>query len=257
VKKVNYHTHTTGSDGKLKPEELIELAIKRRFDILGITDHYFIPGGFREPDNEMYSYYDEEHYEELCRLRGKYKDELKVLVNVEFDWLGDYVKWMEREATKRDYDLRYISVHYIKTSKEHIPLDWKEEAFVEMIEDFGNVEKLVRWYYASLRDAVRLGCFDVVSHFDLIKIWNRDEKYFNEIEDWYREEVLESLRLIAEKGMKLDLNSSGLRKPCGEQYPSLWIINEAKKMGICFLVGTDAHNEGELEMGLDVLEGFG
>ena len=249
--KLNYHTHTTGSDGKTKPEAWIKLAIRKKFDVLGITDHYHFPVGFRKPSNEMYSYYSNKHYLELLRLKKKYKGEINVLVNVEFDWLEDYKKWLEKEANKRKYDLKYISVHYIKTKKEHIPLDWTEEGFCEMIKSFGNVRKLIEWYYSSLRKAISLDCFDVVSHFDLIKIWNKDSKYFSDEEDWYKREVLKTLKLIKKMGMRIDLNSSGLRKPCRERYPSEWIVEKCKKLNIELLIGTDAHCEEEIEAGLN------
>ena len=247
MKKVNYHTHTTGSDGHVKPEDWIKLAIKKKFDILGITDHYYFPKGFRDRENEFYS---DKHYEELKNLKEKYKNKIKILINVEFDWLKDYGEWIKEEATKRRYDLRFISVHYIKAKKNYIPLDWKEEGFREMIESFGSVKKLVKWYYLELRKAIRLNCFDVVSHLDIIKIWNKDKKYFSEEKRWYKKEIFKTLKLIKRKNMKIDLNSSGLRKPCAEQYPSKEILDEAKKMQISLLVGTDAHKIVELEAGL-------
>jgi predicted metal-dependent phosphoesterase TrpH len=37
--KVDLHTHTTASDGKLTPEELIQLATKKKIDVLSVTDH--------------------------------------------------------------------------------------------------------------------------------------------------------------------------------------------------------------------------
>ncbi|MFH1521692.1 MAG: histidinol-phosphatase HisJ [archaeon] len=249
--KANYHTHTTGSDGKLQPGDLIKLAIKKKFKVLGITDHYHIPAGFRNPSNEMYSYYSDEHYSELCKLKKKYRDKIKILVNVEFDWIGDYKKWLKKEAIRRKYDLRYISVHYIKMKKGYVPLDWTEKGFQEMIKDFGSVKKLVRWYYSSLRKAIKMNCFDVVAHIDLIKIWNKDKKYFSGDEEWYKKEVSKTLKLIKKMKMKIDLNSSGLKKPCSEQYPSSKILMEAKKIGISFLIGSDAHNSGELENGLE------
>lgn len=249
--KINYHTHTKGSDGKLKPEDLIRLAIKKKFEFLGITDHYTVPKGFREPGNELYSFYPEEHYQELISLKDKYKDKIKVLVNVEFDWLEEYKDWLKKEATKRKYDLRYISVHYIKTKKEYLPLDWTEEEFNKLIKSFGSIKKLVKWYYSSLRKAIKLECFDVVAHLDIIKIWNKDRKYFSEYEKWYKDEVYKTLKLIKKKNMKIDLNTSGLRKPCAEQYPSFWILEEANKMKIPFLIGTDAHNAEQLEFGLE------
>ena len=50
--------------------------------------------------------------------------------------------------------------------------------------------------------------------------------------------------------MIIDLNTAGLRKACAEQYPSKEILEEAKKMQISFLIGTDAHKSEELESGL-------
>lgn len=43
-KKVDLHTHTTYSDGALSPEELLNLAKKKKIEILGITDHDTIDG---------------------------------------------------------------------------------------------------------------------------------------------------------------------------------------------------------------------
>jgi HisJ family histidinol phosphate phosphatase len=143
-----------------------------------------------------------------------------------------------------------VSVHFLKDGKTMVPLDWKEEGFLDAVKHFGNVKKLVKWYYSSLRSAIKTGCFDVVSHFDLIKIWNKDHKYFTGGERGYRREVDRTLRLMAEKNVKIDLNASGLRKPCAEQYPSFEIIKKAKVLGIKFLVGTDAHDGKQLDGGL-------
>jgi histidinol-phosphatase (PHP family) len=248
MKKVNYHTHTIGSDGKLNPEELIKLAIKKKFEIIGITDHYHFPQGFRDWGNEFYS---DEHYKELQRLKEKYKDKIKILVNVEFDWLKDYKKWIKKEATKRKYNFKFISVHFLKIGKEYFPLDYNEKTFKKMTKDIGGIRKLVRLYYKNLREAIKSGCFDVVGHLDIIKIYNKNKKYFSEKEDWYKNEITKTLKLIKKKNMKIDLNTSGLRKPCSEQYPSFEILKEANKMKIQFLIGTDAHNGKELESGLE------
>jgi histidinol-phosphatase (PHP family) len=247
MKKENHHTHTTGSDGKLKPEELVRLAIKKKFDVLGITDHYHFPPGFRDWGND---YYSEDHYKELRRLKKKYKDKIKIEVNVEFDWISKYRKWIINEATKRKYDYRFVSMHFLIVGEDSVPLDHTEESFVQILKKAGGIKKLVKIYYAGLRSAIKTGCFDVVSHFDLIKLWNKDHKYFTGGEKWYKSEVSRTLKLMAKKNMKIDLNTSGLRKPCAEQYPSLEIIKAAKLLGIGFLVGTDAHKSKELESGL-------
>lgn len=249
--KENHHTHTTGSNGESKPEDWIKLAIKKKFDILGITDHYYFPPGFRNWGNDFYS---ENHYKELNRLKKKYEGKIKIEINVEFDWIKKYKKWIISESKKRDYDYKFISMHFIEDGKIGIPIDWKEEGFQELIEYHKGIKNLVKFYYRGIREAVRTGCFDVVSHFDLIKRWNENKKYFTENEKWYKKQVMKTLKLIAKKRMKLDLNSAGLRKPCAEQYPSKWIIDEAKKLKIELLMGTDAHKGKELETGLKEIQ---
>ncbi|HSG62175.1 MAG TPA: PHP domain-containing protein [Pseudomonadales bacterium] len=44
---VDLHCHTTASDGRLRPEELVQLAVSRDIDLLAITDHDNA-AGFRE-----------------------------------------------------------------------------------------------------------------------------------------------------------------------------------------------------------------
>ena len=249
--KENHHTHTTGSDGELKPEELVKLAIKKKFDILGITDHYFFPPGFRDWGNEFYS---DKHYEELKRLKEKYKEKINIEINVEFDWIKKYKKWIISESKRREYDYKFISMHFIKDGNESTPIDWKEEGFQELTKYHKGIKNLVKFYYSGIREAVRTGCFDVVSHLDLIKRWNENNKYFTEKEKWYRKQVMQTLKLISKKEMKLDLNSAGLRKPCAEQHPSGWIIDEAKKLKIGLLTGTDAHKGERLETGLKEIQ---
>ncbi len=251
MEKVNYHTHTTGSDGKVEAEEWIKLAIKKKFKVLGITDHYYFPPGFRDWGNEFYS---DEHYRKLKDLKEKYKNKITILVNVEFDWLEDYKEWIKNEATRRTYDYRFISIHFIKVGKDYPPLDNDEETFQKIVKDLGGIKKVVKKYYSELRKAIKTGWFDVVGHLDLIKIWNKDNKYFSGKESWYRREVEKTLKLIKKKNMKMDLNSKGFGKPCREQYPSLEILKEAQRMGIPFLIGTDAHKLEELEKGLEEIE---
>ncbi|MTI67768.1 MAG: PHP domain-containing protein [Firmicutes bacterium] len=39
MKKADLHIHTTASDGKFTPKEVVDLAIKRKLDAISITDH--------------------------------------------------------------------------------------------------------------------------------------------------------------------------------------------------------------------------
>jgi hypothetical protein len=67
-KNVNLHIHTSFSDGKLHPSEIIELAIKKNLKYISITDHNTI---------ESYKHIELESY--------AMDNDLKIITGVEFD----------------------------------------------------------------------------------------------------------------------------------------------------------------------------
>ena len=244
---MSYHTHTTISDGKLTPRELVEAAISRGYKVLAITDHYTTPEGVNSSGwgNDFYT---DEDYLELRKLQEEYKGKIKILVGVEFEWYLGREDWLFQEVQKRDYDIKLISVHQIVVDSKRFTINSSKEAFEGALLGFGGeIKKVVSVYYETLREAVGTGWYDLVAHFDLIKVYNEDSKYFDESEEWYRKEVIRTLKVIKEMGIKMEVNLGGLIRPCREQYPSRWIIDKAKEMGIEFLVGTDAHKEPQLD----------
>jgi len=243
MKRENYHLHTTISDGKLKPEELIKLAIKKNLDTIGITDHYHLPRDFKEEKNDFYS---EKDYKTLRRLQRKYKNKINVLVGVEFDWLPDHKSWIIKETKKRDYDCKFLSVHFVKVGGKYDAIDLFSDKFDESIKDIG-IKKLVEGYYSSLRDGIKTECFDVVAHMDLVKMWNKNHKYFSGNENWYTSSVKKTLNLIKKKNMKIEINTKGWKKDCHEQYPAEWILKKAIKLGIPILIGTDGHTKEDID----------
>jgi len=86
---------------------------------------------------------------------------------------------------------------------------------------------------------------------DIIKMWNKDNKYFSGHENWYRSTVNNTLGLIKKKNMKMEINTAGWRKPCHEQYPAEWILKKAIKLGIPILIGTDGHTKEDIDYKLN------
>ncbi len=247
MEKVSYHTHSNISDGELSPRELIELAIKKGFKILAITDHYPRPKGI-ESNNWSNGFYTDEHYAELKKLQKEYESKIKVLVGAEFEWYPKHKKWIANEVKRRAYDIKIISIHQIFINGKYYTINYLEKEKGNILDAFGNnVKKVINCYYGTLRDAISSGLFDVVGHLDLIKTLEDGTRYFSEDEEWYRKEVFETLKLIKKVGIKMEVNLQGFSKALNEQWPSKWIIDEANKMGIELLVGTDAHNELQLD----------
>ena len=76
----NFHTHTTFSDGKNTPEEIILYAIEKGFSVIGFSDHGFTPY------DECYCMKDLTGYvKEINKLKKKYKNKIQVYIGVEED----------------------------------------------------------------------------------------------------------------------------------------------------------------------------
>ncbi len=254
MEKESYHTHTTISDGKLSPRELIEFAIKKGFKTLAITDHYSRPPKV-DASGWSSGFYTESHYLQLKKLKKEYKDKICILIGAEFEWYSSKKGWLFAEVDKRDYDIKIISVHQIPVNGKYYPINYSEETFDEVLDLLGgDIKKLVVIYYNALREAINSKKFDIVGHFDVIKSLNGNSKYFSEKAGWYREEVIRTLNVLGESGMKMEIHLQGFLRACKEQWPSKWIIEEARKRGIRFVVGTDAHGRFDLDYNCEEIE---
>lgn len=254
MEKVSYHTHSNISDGELSPRKLIECAINKGFKVLAITDHYPRPSGI-ESDKWSDGFYTDKDYAELKKLQEEYKDKIKVLIGAEFEWYSTKKNWIYKEVNRRKYDVKIISVHQIFVKGKYYSINYLEEGRKSILSIFnGDPKKVVEYYYKNLREAIGSGWFDIVGHLDLIKTLEDGIRYFSEDEDWYKKEVLETLKLIKKMNLRMEINLQGFFKKFNEQWPSKWIIDEAKKMGIELLIGTDAHNELQLDYDVETVK---
>ena len=77
---MNLHNHTTYSDGRFSPREIVEAAVRAGLAAVGISDHYRT----RRVRSLQPSAIDE-YVEHVRRLAIHYKDKIRVLVGVEID----------------------------------------------------------------------------------------------------------------------------------------------------------------------------
>lgn len=78
----NLHNHTTFSDGKYSPEDVVKTAIKAKLAMIGICDHYKtrkLKGNCVTPENIS------EYLESLRALHEKYSRQIRVLAGIEID----------------------------------------------------------------------------------------------------------------------------------------------------------------------------
>ena len=179
----NFHTHTTFSDGKNTPEEVVQYAIANGLQSLGFSDH-----GFMHFD-QRYCMTDTAGYiKEIKRLKEKYADKIQVYLGVEED-AGDPVN--------RD-DFAYIigSYHNVFFQGQHYAFDSNYEYFSNCLKLFQNdAFALAKAYYDYFLEYLTKRKPDVIGHFDLItkfdekekKRYLDDERYWEIAENYLKE----------------------------------------------------------------------
>ncbi len=158
--------------------------------------------------------------------------ELRIRAGIELD--NDPVtglagrRWVEANWERLDFVLG--SVHYLSAA-EMFDSVGQEHQFAGH-----RIDELYADYFRRLREMAASGVIDCLSHLDLIKIHGfRSESPVRDL-------IGETLALIKQRGLAIELSTAGWRKPVGEQYPSVEIIRLAQAAGIPFTVASDAHS---------------
>ncbi len=262
IKLVNYHLHGLkhGAKERLAVVKTVEAAIKAGVNVICFTDHMPLPPGFIDPvptqDCAMPQTRYKTYLKQVKKAAKKYQEQITVLQGAEVDFFPDSINWTKQQVTDLGLDFVLGSVHFVGTNQkgENLALDYDKAGFEKCRDNYGGIQGLVREYFSRVRQMAESGVFDSVGHLDLVKKYNKDKEYFTGDEPWYKTEVLQTLEAIERSGIAMELNSSGLIK-CGEQYPSLWILQEAKERNIPLTLGSDGHEPGLIATGLrEVLE---
>ncbi len=112
----NLHTHTIFSDGKNTPDEMIEAAIEKGFDVLGFSDHSPMPFpcSWNVPLARI-----PEYRETIRSLAERYRDKIEIALGLEVD------RFTLPLADRYDYTIG--STHYLCKDGVHLEIDHSRE----------------------------------------------------------------------------------------------------------------------------------
>ena len=260
MQNFNLHTHSVYSDGKSQPREIVEEAVRQGLTTLGFSEHSPLPfdNTFSVQSTDMPRY-----VAEIAQLKTEFKDKIDIYCGLEADYITGVSEPFA--VTKEKYHLDYMigGVHLVTpVPRPEVPRPvspesdiWfidgpKWEIYDEGLQRFfdGDIRRAVRRFYDQTNEMIEREPFDIIAHFDKIKMHNR-ERYFHEDEPWYRALAFETLDLIREKGLVMEVNVRGLyKKRYNGFYPSPWLMEEACKMNIPAIISADAHHFSELTL---------
>lgn len=218
----DYHIHSTYSvDGTSSPRSYVCLAEENLIDEIGFSEHVDL-----DPNLGGYQYLDSPAYigtlEEVRR-------ETSVLIRcgVEVSYQHYLEKPIKEYLSEIECDFVVGSIHEIDGK----PMDHT------FLEHFSPQE-----YFKEVENLIASGICDIVGHLEYFKRWGG--RYSSTS---FENDITSVLQKTIEKNLVLEVNTSGLRHPAQDTYPSFEVIKLYKELGGELIsLGSDAHTAGDL-----------
>ena len=159
----NYHTHTTFCDGKNTPEEVVQAAIEKGFDVIGFSGH-----GYTVKESS-YCMRDVPGYIAAVRkVQSFNKSPMQIYLGIEED--------MMQPVKREDFDYIISSCHYILKDGKCWSVDSGTEKLQDCLALFdGDPLKFARAYYEQFCGYLLDRKPDIIGHFDLITKFDEKE----------------------------------------------------------------------------------
>lgn len=230
--KFDLHTHHDRcghAQGQIR--DYIDAAIEAGLSVIGISDHspYFgSQEDHAQPKIAMAKSEFPRYVEEVLRLKKEYEGKIDVLLGVESDFFPEHAEIYRKEYEKYPFDYIIGSVHLSGGVSIFNRNRWKNLNHKQKVEQKEE-------YYRLIQESARAGMFHILGHIDAMKGFY---PAFSEIET---PKVNETLKVIGECGVAIEINTSGKTKDVGGWYPSDEILERALHYGVEVSFGSDAH----------------
>ena len=223
----DYHMHSRVSfDGHDTGEALAQAAVKAGLKEICFTDHLDYDPlekmGVLAFDTEVYNAeYDHLEVPGLIIRRG-----------MEFGMTHDNVEQFKKDLQRRHFDFVLGSIHFVDDLDVYFPEFWSDKT----------VFQAERRYLEATLECVQLhDDFDVLAHLTYIAKTNSHPAPRPVPFAEHRELIEEILKVVADKGKGLELNTSGMDR-CGGFLPTADYFRRFKELGgEIVAVGSDAH----------------
>ena len=234
----DYHMHTPlCGHASGEPQEYAKHAIAIGLKEIGFSDHAPLVS-HKDPGIAMDASQLSIYHHMVESVRAEFDDDLKVLVGIEVDYIPGYENLTKSLLADYPYDYIIGSVHFIEKWGFDDPIQLKEW-------NMRDVNEVYKEYYRLLRKSALSRMFDILAHVDLVKKFN-----FHPTVDMTFE-IEENAHVFKKTGVVIEINSSGLRRPVNEIYPSLHDLKIYCAKGVPITFGSDAHTPQDVGRDFD------
>jgi histidinol-phosphatase (PHP family) len=254
----NLHTHSHFSDGSDAPLKYIGTALEQGLAAIGFSDHSPLPfeNSFALKEEKVAEYCKEIQNAKCkvqsakCKVQGS---DFQVFLGME----ADYIPGMGHSFGyfRENFPLDYLigSVHLVRNGsmEELWFIDGPDPATYEegLNRLFGgDIRKGVTAYYRQIHEMLSTSKMDIIGHLDKIKMHNRD-RFFLESEDWYVALIDETLDLVKQAGVIVEVNTRGIYKKRSETlFPGPEVLKKMHALQIPVIISSDAHKPAEVSL---------
>lgn len=247
----NYHSHCDFCDGRAPMEEFVRTAIVQGIDSYGISSHAPLPfpNKWTMKPERMAAY-----RAEFSRLKKRYEEEIELHIGLEADYIAGMTSARSEQITQYEWDYLIGSVHHVDCGGDGVPwiIDAGKETFEKGLEEIfgGDIKACTRRYFQYTNEMVELGGFDIVGHIDKIHLNGRYFNGFDTDAEWYVKSLLETLDLVKEKGLIVEINTKATAK-IGESFLESTKWKHLSERHIPIVVSSDCHTPGRITAGFE------
>ena len=238
------HMHTIWSDGTNTAEEMVQEAIRKGLETVGISDHSSgDPCGMTLEQSVDYR-------AEIAQLKEKYAGQIRVLCGLERDYFTDDFA---------DYDYTIGSVHWLAMPDgHHVPIDYMAEKLREGADKYfgGDFYALAEAYYTMMAKVVEVTKCDIIGHFDLITKFIEQDSAFDTNHPRYVKAWQQAADELLKTGKPFEVNTGAISRGYRTTpYPAKEIRDYIREHGGKLIMSSDAHAKENIAFRFDEWEG--
>ncbi len=238
MRYTDLHTHTTFSDGKNTPEEMVLAAIKKNMVCIGISDH-----SYTKMDASYCLQREEipEYQRIIGQLKEKYQDRIKVLCGIELDACSN--------ISTQGFDYVIGSVHHVDVENDSVPVDWRADLVVEGVNRYfgGDVYALVEAYFRKAAAFAQKKGIDIIGHIDVMSKFNEQTPLFDTEHPRYKKACIDAVDALLTLDVPFEINTGAISRGYRTTpYPEFAVAKYIRSRGGRLVLSSDTHSADNL-----------
>jgi histidinol-phosphatase (PHP family) len=234
----DYHIHSLYSaDSQTSMDAMCRRAVALGILEIGFADHYDL-----HPDEEPRDWLRIEPWiQDLRNCRAAFRNSLVIRAGIEIGEPHRFQAETRAMLARAPFDYVIGSLHWVDRNAVFKPAYFNRPA-----------EEAFRDYFLELERMTRTGGFDILGHLD-VPARGSFEYYGTYQPQMYEAWIRPVLRNCIERGIALDVNTSGLRRRAKILLPGLDVLCWYAEMGgTRVTLGSDAHRVDQMALNFEV-----